>query len=92
MSPETMTLRDGTEVESLESFRARARAYIQEHIPLATSGGGMLGQQSDEEELADVAHQRVLQRLLFDGGLAGIIVPRRIRRPGPDPRALPDPQ
>ncbi len=76
MSPETMTLRDGTEVESLESFRARARAYIQEHIPFATSEAGMAGQQSDEEELAEVAHQRVLQRLLFDGGLAGIIVPR----------------
>jgi alkylation response protein AidB-like acyl-CoA dehydrogenase len=75
MSLETMTLRDGTEVESLESFRQRARAYIQEHIPLSTGGAGMLGQESDEEELADVAHQRVLQRLLFDGGLAGIIVP-----------------
>ncbi len=75
MSPETMTLRDGTEVESLESFRQRARAYIQEHIPLSTADVGMAGQLSDEEELADVAHQRVLQRLLFDGGLAGIIVP-----------------
>jgi alkylation response protein AidB-like acyl-CoA dehydrogenase len=74
MSPETMTLSDGTEVESLDSFRQRARAYIEEHIPLASRAGGR-GQQSDEEELADVAQQRVLQRLLFDGGLAGIIVP-----------------
>ena len=35
----------------------------------------MPGQQTDEEELADVAHDRELQRLLFEGGLAGIIVP-----------------
>ncbi len=74
MSPEMMTLPDGTEVESLDSFRQRARAYIEENIPLS-SAAAIRGQQSDEEELADVAHQRVLQRLLFDGGLAGIIVP-----------------
>ncbi len=36
----------------------------------------MTGQQTDEEELADVERNRALQRLLFEGGLAGIIVPK----------------
>jgi alkylation response protein AidB-like acyl-CoA dehydrogenase len=74
MSVDTMTLPDGREVESLDGFRERARTYIHGHIPLAT-GSVMPGQQTDEEELADVAHDRELQRLLFEGGLAGIIVP-----------------
>jgi alkylation response protein AidB-like acyl-CoA dehydrogenase len=73
VSTDTMTLPDGTEVESLESFRERALAYVEEHIPLATSSL-VRGQQTDEEELADVAHNRELQRKLFEGGLAGIIV------------------
>ena len=63
-----------TEVESLDSFRARARAFIQENIP-PSDGYSFLGAASDEDELADVARQRELQRLLYDGGLAGIMVP-----------------
>jgi alkylation response protein AidB-like acyl-CoA dehydrogenase len=78
---DTMRLPDGTEVESLESFRARARAYIGEHIPVADGdddggyGYGPTGGLSDEDELADVARQRELQRRLHAGGLAGIMVP-----------------
>ncbi len=40
---------------------------------------------SDEEELAEVARDREIQRMLFDAGLAGICFPTRVRRPGPDP-------
>jgi alkylation response protein AidB-like acyl-CoA dehydrogenase len=72
---DTMTLPDGTEVESLDAFRARARDYIQKHIPMAQPRQRD-GLETDEEELADVARNRALQRLLYDGGLAGIIVPK----------------
>jgi alkylation response protein AidB-like acyl-CoA dehydrogenase len=72
---DTMTLADGTEVESLESFRQRARSFIQDNMPLA-GGSHVRGQLSDEEELEEVARDRVLQRKLFDAGLAGIVVPR----------------
>jgi alkylation response protein AidB-like acyl-CoA dehydrogenase len=64
-----------TEIEDVEAFRARARAYIQEHIPLATRPP-VMGHIDDDEELADVRRSRELQRLLFDGGLAGLLVPR----------------
>jgi alkylation response protein AidB-like acyl-CoA dehydrogenase len=36
---------------------------------------GVRGQLSDDEELADVEWNRQLQRRLFDGGFAGIVVP-----------------
>jgi alkylation response protein AidB-like acyl-CoA dehydrogenase len=68
-------LADGTEVESLDSFRARARAFVHQHVPPLTDVSLFNGELSDEEELADVAHQRQLQRQLYDAGLAGIIVP-----------------
>jgi alkylation response protein AidB-like acyl-CoA dehydrogenase len=32
---------------------------------------------TDEQELAEVAHERALQRKLFDAGLAGVCVPRQ---------------
>ncbi len=34
-----MTLPDGTDVESLESFRQRARKFIHDNIPVATNVG-----------------------------------------------------
>jgi alkylation response protein AidB-like acyl-CoA dehydrogenase len=64
--------------EDVESFRRRARAYIQDHFkPLDASAltGLLRVDRPDEEELAAVQHERDLQRLLFDGGLAGICVP-----------------
>jgi len=63
------------DLEDLDGFRARARAFIREHIPPSERDDWAMGGLSDEEELADVARQRALQRLLHDGGLAGIIVP-----------------
>ncbi|MGH8994769.1 MAG: acyl-CoA dehydrogenase family protein [Acidimicrobiales bacterium] len=68
---------DGQEVEDLGSFRERARSWIQENLRRVKPGDlqwGRLG--STEEELASVAHDRELQRMLFDAGLAGICFPR----------------
>jgi len=62
------------EIEDLDAFRQRARAYIREHLPPARpSRERDLG---DEEELAEIAHSRRIQRLLYDGGLAGLLFPK----------------
>ena len=66
------------EVESLESFRARARAFVRASLrpvkgkPAASM---MRSDRTDEQELAEVAREREVQRMLFDAGLAGICVP-----------------
>lgn len=70
---------EGTEdMEDLESFRARAREFIRSNLkPFPTEQlrwerfGG-----SEEEELAGIAREREIQRMLFDAGLAGICFPR----------------
>lgn len=64
------------ETESVEDFRARAKAFITENIPMANPPQTPSADATDEEELEDVERNRTLQRLLFDGGLAGIIVPK----------------
>jgi alkylation response protein AidB-like acyl-CoA dehydrogenase len=61
--------------ESLDDFRARARAHISEHLTRVGSTIVSLRDRSDEEELAGVARDREVQRILFDGGLAGVCVP-----------------
>ncbi len=65
------------QIESVDRFRQRARSWIEENLrqvgPLAVS---LRGDRNDEEELAAVARDRELQRMLFDAGLAGICVPR----------------
>jgi alkylation response protein AidB-like acyl-CoA dehydrogenase len=65
-------------IESVEEFRQRARTWLKENMPRRPSheGLGARGTLSDEEELADVARTRQLQRKLFDGGLAGICFPK----------------
>ncbi len=65
-------------IESVEEFRQRARSWLAENMPRRPSHDamGMRGTMTDEEELADVAHTRALQRKLFDGGLAGICFPK----------------
>jgi alkylation response protein AidB-like acyl-CoA dehydrogenase len=65
-------------MEDLESFRHRARAFVranlrpiqQEELRWDRFGG------SEELELAAVAHEREVQRQLYDAGLAGICFPR----------------
>src|ERR1700728_273809 len=65
-------------IEDVEAFAARARSWLAENMERETGGRGLGFQQlrSDEEELAAIARCRELQRKLFDGGLAGICVPR----------------
>jgi alkylation response protein AidB-like acyl-CoA dehydrogenase len=67
------------EVESVDRFRERARAFIRGNLRPATRKAVISTLRppgTDEEELAAVAHERKLQRMFFDAGLAGICVPR----------------
>ena len=60
-------------VEDVESFRLRARAWLAETFPRLEDG---LDPFDEMEERAAIDHARGLQRLLFDGGFAGIVFPR----------------
>jgi alkylation response protein AidB-like acyl-CoA dehydrogenase len=68
-----------SDVEDLDAFRQRARAFIQGNVrrgsPTASTGI-LRNVRTDEQELAEVAHERELQRMFFDAGLAGICFPR----------------
>jgi alkylation response protein AidB-like acyl-CoA dehydrogenase len=67
------------EVESVEAFRERARAFVRDHLRPVTKkavASTLRPARSDDEELAEVAHERKLQRMFFDAGLAGVCVPR----------------
>ena len=64
-----------TDIEDVESFRLRARAFIEENLAPARSGR-RFGEMTDEDELAEMARHRALQRQLFDAGFAGIVVPK----------------
>ncbi|HEX3796839.1 MAG TPA: acyl-CoA dehydrogenase family protein [Acidimicrobiales bacterium] len=68
----------GDETEDLESFRARARAFIRTNLrPVSLEELRMDRASTDEEtELAAIAREREIQRMLFDAGLAGICFPR----------------
>ena len=73
------TAAEHVEMESLEDFRRRARAFIRENLrPIARREHRDFtdGAIADEEELAAVARSREIQRMLFDAGLAGVCVPR----------------
>lgn len=74
-STETSTTTDA-EIESVEDFAARARAWLADNMPRRGEGPAR-GFGSDDEELATVQHARTLQRTLFDGGFAGICFPRQ---------------
>jgi alkylation response protein AidB-like acyl-CoA dehydrogenase len=74
-----MTITDtiGTDVEPVEEFRLRARTWLAENFPRSDGLRRLLrAAASDDEELAEIQRQRDLQRLLFDGGFAGICVPK----------------
>ncbi len=62
---------ENTQLEDLESFRQRARAWLAENMPKS-------GESSDLEEWgsADSERTKMLQRKLFDGGFAGICYPK----------------
>ncbi|HEY1652624.1 MAG TPA: acyl-CoA dehydrogenase family protein [Acidimicrobiales bacterium] len=65
------------EMEDLESFRLRARAFIGANLrPMTMEELRLDYSRNDEEtELAEIAHERELQRALFEAGLAGICFP-----------------
>ncbi len=71
---------DTTDIEDVESFTQRARTWLKDNMPPAPSDAGNQGglgrAHSDEAELARIARCRELQRTLFDGGFAGICVPK----------------
>ena len=66
------------EIEDVESFRRRARAWITANLEPRTPEDMRLDYSvADEEtELASVAHERALQRMLYDAGFAGLCFPR----------------
>jgi alkylation response protein AidB-like acyl-CoA dehydrogenase len=68
-------------MESVEAFSGRARNWLAANMPPLPFGQSAFATgpstRPDEEELARVARCRELQRLLFDGGMAGICVPRQ---------------
>ena len=75
-----MTVADDapSELEDVANFRARARAWIRENLKAVDQHPGEVAEfRTDEEQLAEVARPRAVQRMLFDAGFAGIIVPRK---------------
>jgi alkylation response protein AidB-like acyl-CoA dehydrogenase len=66
-------------IEDLEDFRERARSFAQGNLrPVSRENMSVTlrNDRSDEEELEGVAHDRKLQRMLFDAGLAGVCFPK----------------
>jgi alkylation response protein AidB-like acyl-CoA dehydrogenase len=66
-------------VEDIDSFRRRARAFTQSNLGPSTSGTAadvLRNIRTDEQELAAVAREREVQRMLFEAGLAGVCFPR----------------
>jgi alkylation response protein AidB-like acyl-CoA dehydrogenase len=71
-----MTADPTSEIEPVENFALRARMWLKDNMPPARpSGPGTYRDHSDDEQLTRVTRCRQLQRLLFDGGLAGVAVP-----------------
>jgi len=67
------------DLEDVESFRARARSWIRANLRPLQPGEALStlrNIRTEEEELAGVARDREVQRMLFDAGLAGVCFPR----------------
>ena len=58
------------DVESVESFRERARAWLAESMPRLAPGAGIADRDADR-----YAEERQLQRRIWDGGFAGVCWP-----------------
>jgi alkylation response protein AidB-like acyl-CoA dehydrogenase len=64
--------------EELQEFRQRVRAFTRANLRRVDGREfvrALRNERSDEQELAAVARDREVQRMLFDAGLAGICVP-----------------
>jgi alkylation response protein AidB-like acyl-CoA dehydrogenase len=63
--------------EPLEDFRARVRTFLRTEVGPArpSSIAGLRNLGGDEHDLREVERDRQLQRMFYDAGLAGIIVP-----------------
>jgi alkylation response protein AidB-like acyl-CoA dehydrogenase len=65
------------ELETVDDFRRRARAFVEENLqPVGPVSLSLRNIRSDEEELALIGREREIQRLLYDAQLAGVCVPR----------------
>lgn len=68
------------EMEDVREFGERARAWVVANLrpvdPI-TFEGAFRAQASEEQELAEVARERDVQRMLFEAGFAGLCVPRQ---------------
>lgn len=62
-----------TQTESPDAFRKRSRSWITKNLPPADVTGGL--EVDDDAELRMISQARELQRLIFDGGFAGIRYP-----------------
>lgn len=84
------------DVEDVASFTERARAWVTAELrPIdpRVYENAFRTDLSDEQELAEVARERELQRMLYEAGFAGVCVPREYGGQGLAPahqRALND--
>ncbi|WP_106402649.1 acyl-CoA dehydrogenase family protein [Actinocorallia populi] len=62
-----------TTMEDVESFRLRARAWLADNMPLLADAAPLTPGEDDDHEWE---RARELQKLLYDGGFAGICFPR----------------
>jgi alkylation response protein AidB-like acyl-CoA dehydrogenase len=69
---------DGREIEDLDHFRDRARAFIRTNLRQVSPEELRMDRASTDEavELATVTRDREIQLMLYDAGLAGICFPR----------------
>jgi alkylation response protein AidB-like acyl-CoA dehydrogenase len=80
----------------VETFRQQARSWIRSNLKEVEPGqmrGILRNERTDEQELAEVARDREVQRMLFDAGLAGVCFPTEYGGQGLTPdhqRALND--
>jgi alkylation response protein AidB-like acyl-CoA dehydrogenase len=61
--------------ETVDDFRRRAHEWIRANLRPASGSTQTLRGGSDEQDLAEVAREREVQRMLFDAGFAGLCVP-----------------
>ena len=84
MTATTTAVSDATGMESVDSFRLRAREWIPANLrrlaDLPADEGAQRNVSSDESAWQ---RARALQRTLYEGGFAGICYPEGVRRSRP---------